>query len=443
MVIRFNIEDEITWSSEGGDSDYELIKHPMIINSFSENFNITENNSLLQNQDREMETGDYTTYNFPNPQQEGSTFYLPKIWSLRSTTGDSFSDILQNWLTMRGISVPPVHPVARQLSHDSPQSNFSLQDFVNHKEREVNLGPLQLNLETPMGYRSKKKYGSTTINSEVIITDSDELGRNPNIIQNVLKAYIGNDSNFSDTLKNYQNVLLGSLLKTDKLSGGTSNSTSIRTILGSKKVFKQQVDSIIEDYPTAFVKYNNLIHYIITNNVIPGVDDNQQILSWSQMSPLTKTMLINQIPRLSGLNASTRRFSDHLNRTQLGKMAAAFALSEVLIKNNLSNSFIGDIGSPGSNNDTHSLGSVGSLYFYSKYYYCLLNCLQTLKNSIGEKFSKTTFQISGDFNRNPLLNEWLDHDSSNVISYLTGKITNGHFFGGLAEDQWKGYLLRN
>ena len=96
------------------------------------------------------------------------------------------------------------------------------------------------------------------------------------------------------------------------------------------------------------------------------------------MSPLTKTMLINQIPRLSGLNASTRRFSDHLNRTQLGKMAAAFALSEVLIKNNLSNSFIGDIGSPGSNNDTHSLGSVGSLYFYSKYYYCLLNCLQTL-----------------------------------------------------------------
>ena len=195
------LKTEITWSSEGGDSDYELIKHPMIINSFSENFNITENNSLLQNQDREMETGDYTTYNFPNPQQEGSTFYLPKIWSLRSTTGDSFSDILQNWLTMRGISVPPVHPVARQLSHDSPQSNFSLQDFVNHKEREVNLGPLQLNLETPMGYRSKKKYGSTTINSEVIITDSDELGRNPNIIQNVLKAYIGNDSNFSDTLK--------------------------------------------------------------------------------------------------------------------------------------------------------------------------------------------------------------------------------------------------
>ena len=101
----------------------------------------------------------------------------------------------------------------------------------------------------------------------------------------------------------------------------------------------------------------------------------------------------------------SQTFQDNIAQLDIRKMAAAFAFSEVLIKNNLSNSLIANIGSPGGTNDTHGIGSVGTLYLYSKYYYCLLNCLKALKDSIGNKFNKTVFQISGDFNRTPKLDE--------------------------------------
>ena len=285
----------------GGSSRYEIINHPMVITKFAENFSLEGNNS-----GQISKTG---TYEIFEKEKGDNTFYLPSIWGLNTISENDlgntpFNDMLSNWLTIRGVSTPPVHPVAQVLSHNAPVSNYSLQDLVTQEESSINLGPIQLNYA--MGYKSLKKYGTTNIFTS---DDGSHDGSNvENVIGMLLKSFVGNDSNLQEIFKDYQNVLLENLLKTEKLNGISSNEKTIKTLLRTKKLFKQQVDAIIEEYPSAYTKYNNIITYIIDNSVIPGVDDHQIINQWSEFTPERINQFIEQVPRFSGLCQTHKLF---------------------------------------------------------------------------------------------------------------------------------------
>ena len=172
---------------------------------------------------------------------------------------------------------------------------------------------------------------------------------------------------------------------------------------------------------------------------MPGVDDVNLITP-------ENTTSINRLnfrdANIGGRNL-IQDFSD-INNFKVYHICSAFAMLELCIKENLTSSLTTSLGGMdtsvaldnimGWGNDTHDVGSVVTLLAASKYYYAILSCLTELKYSIGDKFSKTILQVQGEFNRTPRTDEsGSDHDSANVISFFSGKISNGPYAGGPAE----------
>ena len=421
--------------------------------------------------------------------------YLPPIWS-------SFDDLLENWLTIRGIDTIPFHGAAKVRTHNFGASQYSLQSFAGERETNINFGPIQNNLEANFLHVARKEIATTKI----------KVSGSENVISILMKAFVGKklSSQRKLLMDAYQESIIRGLRGSTKTSGKAGLNSQYNSTLSSKRIFNQNIEQIIDEYPDAFNRYRGIVINSLNNSIetspietgqgnssdpsivtsINNIDNiqiysswtdfclqninNYELRTWYENAEVeVKTNALDFNPNLNGLDmyiinkngeieSSNSIDRDHytnsaiiplrdgepadndfsvtdmrinlVNTDEYNKLVSSFALSEVLIKNNLSNNLITDIGGGSVGNDGHSVGSIAHLYSYTKYYHALLSSMKELKTSIGSsKFDKSLFQISSEFNRIPRITEGgSDHASTNIFSFFGGLITNGPHFGGKA-----------
>ena len=407
---------------------YSIPSHPMVITKFNPNLDLANPQSA---------TGLYETIDHNN-------YKLPPIWD-----HPDFAQLLNNWVSIRGIDTIPEHKVAMMKSHNEPMSANSLQTFVTDTENTLNLGPIQLNIPSPFLTIAKKELGSTNINNA--IGNMDE-----NVIEKLLKAFLGNrDSTQRKLLLNYyQNILIKKLKSSEKANGSTNLNSLYTTNFESKKLFNKRLESIAETYPAVYQIYKTAVTSILDLSHFPQIDDDTIINPWEDLGDnvisFDAELRLGEMSRYNGdgsnrpldFNGNIIQLTDFRRNlyfnSQFDKIISSFAMCDVLIRENLSNSLILNMGGGlrefFAASDGHFTGSIRTLHNCTKYFGAILNCLAIIKDRIGtQKFSNTVFQLTGDFNRTPRLNEeGSDHDASHVVSFFTGKVTGGPYFGGKA-----------
>lgn len=402
----------------------QLMRNNYVITEYNRNINLSH--TMEEYNSFDNRTGDYVCY-----LEEQSGLFLPPIWTsnVKTSTGDQPAlDIARNWISIRGIESIPFHNPAFMNLFEYSGSQFSSNSFVT-ASGAIGVAPLSLN----DNFSLFKSRNNTQLLNLGYVSEYD------NPINTLLKFLLTreNHAELTEYMKKkslqMQEALLEFSPKTKKL---VSYNNLLSNFRNANKLFENQVEAIVELFPQAYQKYVNIIHSVYQNQLIDGVDNINLVFPQGHDS----IMRLNANGAdLSGINL--HQYYTNIQNLDVVKICSSFAMLEISIMENLSNSLslgIGEIQSSrgilSNDNDLHDFGSVLTLYSSSKYYLSLLSCLSELKNTIGSKFQKTLIQYQGEFNRTPRNNEvGSDHDSSNVISFFTGKVTSGPFAGGPAK----------
>ena len=391
----------------------------MVITKFNPEINLSDSTSTYRNT-QNRRTGDYETYD-----DSQTNLSLPHLWgsNVKTANGESPAmDIARNWISVRGVDVLPVHPAAQRDIFKLPNARYTTTSFVVN-ENNVGISPIHLNLNND-SFLNKQGIS----NVEISLRNASE-----NPFRNLLDFMRYRRANLRTFLKNKQKDLINRLKESSKIKRPTMSNNIYNNINIVDKVFNNQIDAIIDLYPGLFQKYKQIVESVYTESLIPGVDDLDLVIP----SGTVNALRLSQINNLRGQNLKT--IISNVNNLRVDQLCATFSMLELSIKENLSSSISSSPGTVIANsgfnltNDLHGFGSVITLLACSKYYLAFLSCLTELKISIGEKFNKTLIQFQGEFNRTPRANEsGSDHDTSNVISFFTGKVSNGPYAGGAA-----------
>lgn len=342
----------------------------------------------------EASTGKYATTQI-------GKYHFPHLWSSRIPTVSGsvpMSTLLSNFLTIRGID----------LQIDSHELDL---------QRQI----------TPV-------LGGVSLNG--LLADRSELpipasGRNGNVggyyRSRLGKAYneLKGDSPLDEVISNFKhsgNLISMSNSEVDKAidaalvamaeSAGENNKYlpyTYQARLNAKKVMKTSFGDLRAVYTQLTSKYNSLVGRAFAsqgNLSLAGVDVNLAGVAGNEL-----------FRRESGqfFTAPLSQITDE--NTRISQMSEAMAVSEFMIKNNLSstlNCVVGDIvsakaGQTGNVHyrdfpvDAHETGSNVSLVIFSRYYKAVSACLYELRQQLIEEdlFNTTVIGVCSEFNRRP------------------------------------------
>lgn len=189
----------------------------------------------------------------------------------------------------------------------------------------------------------------------------------------------------------------------------------------------------------AIIKYKNLI------SAAMKIDDVKKIFNFTMKTEDTPHYSTNQL-KVRAVAPDLR--DAFVNGPVVALMAEQFAVTEVLILNNITPTVTAGFGAPnnfkvnGGNfaqtNDQHFIGRVVSTLFTTFYYRAIMTCMSELVAQLkaGGKFDKTIIHIGAEFNRQPRIDgSGADHGvSGSCASLISGAFNQFDIIGNVETD---------
>lgn len=346
------------------------------------------------------------------------------------------SDLLNNYLSLQGITTEnPGHPGSSAL-HFRPAGAKTSLGALSADASDAFIPAVNLAAQYFM-FLSLKGKSPVTLNTS------------GNMIQTLLDPFISQASADFKTNKAKVNLKAALGAATSALNTATqTDQLNSQTLIESQKSAENLLNSSFGNLTTEWTSLRAKYQDLITRSLamtLPGIND-KPIGSTDTAARAGEYQL-----RVEG---NIVRFADlrelvSLTTRNVGRMADQFALTEYVLKNNLSYSitmsFDHLIGlktgtglntAANHNSDEHYTGKVPSLLLNSLFYTamssCLLELISVLKTA--DIWKDTVIDLGGEFNRNPnSVSSGSEHGfKGKSVSLLSGGFNNTMVLGNVS-----------
>ncbi len=353
----------------------------------------------------------YTAGEYAITNQKGIN--MPWMWQFNIPTsrgGDvPMNSIMDYALFLRGVDVNnPSHTAARGLQFYPGSSTRSVTalpgDYGDAPIAALNMG------SSSWRYTSQHGNSSTTVN-----------GYASNVLQTILDAF---NVNISDTMAGdlnkvdqaVQDAFANLKLATKEYFPGRD--TIFNTNKGAEDIIRGKFYEGAQQYGTLRAKYKALIDKA----------GDPLVYKLARISDLPVSSGTDMRSTLSGAKRSY-------------KIAEGFAVSEYIVKNNLSNSIAFSVrGFIGQNFDEHTIDWMKVMFYNTFFNRMMATAVYEFEQSLGSKFNDVVINISGEFGRTPKkTGAGSDHGSHNGNNtFFCGAIKKPLVVGNIAKGRTDG-----
>lgn len=384
--------------------------------------------------------GEYQTF-------DAGPYQMPILWdakipSLRHSDGIKMASLLKNMMMIRGYTTgSDSHSLNRRRhmrpSFEGPSLSGLAADCSNSPIPAVAyLNPIQFSSQKGLGittvshHSPLEKLLSPLTLSTGISPNSDEL-----------------DSIFNQFLEHFESNIDSRDIK---------KRTTYQDRLRAKKLFKRNFGDLTQRYNSLYSKYQNLIQTVFTDSLFQigsGVDSGS-FLTKGNLPDIPEAWYLHDLTSDPSLIENIDFTTLLCAETTIKGLAESMAITEFLLTEKLCSSVTNMIQNLESlkfndlyvrtSNDSHGLGTISTLFLFSKFYQAFTACLHELVETLKDHhlFEDTVIQISGDFNRTARANgSGSDHawHGSNT-SFISGKIDRHMILGNTTAEIKSHYL---
>ncbi len=370
------------------------------------------------------------------------SYYLPYIWSqvVPGTSVDrSMSDLAQNMLMIRGAELlTDGHQVNRVKAVQPVAGSPSLHGLVADKSTTpipaISYGGWAM--DPTLGFSSQKGLGIVRVE-----------GSNP--MPDIMRPFDIGASGMSfgniDIAASIDNAL--DIIKMN----GKYSSAKVKSLFNdrysAKQLIEKGVSALNDQFNLTIAKYELLVQRSLNEHTFSNIDAQALMTENSSLFKIDGGNIF--IP-----DAGQDLRSAINTNTTIGYLANTMALTEILLKEELSSSITLTLDSlqnlqlqyQGMNqyfqfrNDSHDSGAYSTLFFYSKYYKaissCLLELITVLKNDMHRGYSlfnDSVIHLASEFGRSARFDgTGADHGwEGTATSIFSGKITQPLIAGNI------------
>ena len=362
--------------------------------------------------------------------------FLPPVWN-------EYLDLANQSYFIRGISLPPAHFV--YVNHFVPDSGkrgiHAIPSIANDSlpfacaQWGVSNIPFNHDSKRPAIISNYRLSGQKNNNEQSVQVPKDIL--NPFLSYNV--------KSINEALQEKVDAALNKL----KMIGENYNINSKvlhNERIVAKELFTKSLEELLGSFQNKFEAYGNTISTAL-NTPISGIDDQEDIS-------------IGDGDKFNGFTSTNNNstLNSYLGTSFNDELQTSMALADILLNGEgdvgqLTNSLLltgGKLYLSGRENflqnDAHGVGSIPSTFYFTKYYQCLLACLNKFRSNLikNGKFRHTVIHITSEFGRSPKADEsGSDHGGdAGCALIINGGITDPGIFGHVdlgAGDQDENY----
>lgn len=355
-------------------------------------------NSVFQNNSMSIThgSGEYRDYKYKNK------YNIPILWQrdmpLVNSSKIKQESLLDNMIFIRGISAPNPDHLSSRLATISPNN-----------EVETIAGILMENASEiiPAVQYDQVFHHKSKIGQGAIITGGEGTNFASTLLSSFNSSRVFEKFMTNDNLEKMINAAASSISSQNIFQDGKREIIKLDK-KKAKEAIRTGISQYIEQYDTLFAKYDSLMKASFNTSLGEGIELGNH---------LSNQNYDRKFYQLQGnINFFDDKQIDNLmdgfnEDTYILRLRESFAIAELLIKNNISNSFLGRVLHIGNINygsgnvtislDGHSTGKYSSLLFYSKFYQAFNTCLYELMSQLksDNMFDRTLIEITSEFNR--------------------------------------------
>lgn len=345
----------------------------------------------------------------------GQDVYLPPLWNLKSSSGESFSSLLKEMIMVRGVDM---EINSHQLNQERTVRPFSTSASISGLVGHASSAPTpSIGFTTARTTTVFRGVGSA---AGIAVSPTNPI---PGITTpfNVSKVVKRDDLDYS---------IKQALSEMDKYAKA-NNQPSIGAEQNLDKtydMFARNLASYQTNYTAIFNKYK----MILTKEEALEIPDVSERSLMNSIRP-DGSAVFSTAPsqRLNGSNMK----AIYEAGTIPTQIASAFAFCEFALGEKITSSLTLDVGTVTYNNvggvtmpcDQHYGGAVSSIIFTTTFYRGMMACMLELRKALKAKnmYDKTLFHFSSEFSRTPQkAMGGSDHGfNSGSASFISGMIT--------------------
>lgn len=382
--------------------------------------------------------------------EEVNGVYVPPVWTseIKDYSDYNLAKHIDNCMFIRGVETAPIHP--ENYKHFSPDSSVpSTHAMTSLLDTSLGIPCVTLGMSTIPFHHP---------NGMVPIVGSGEGG---DALSSVLVPFQHEGVSGLKDNSSVDAKIKGALEYLETLGKNYNVNSAIlhEERKKAKELLESDLSSLESEFTGYYAEYQSIISNALSaDSAISGVDD-QAIYqcedpdtnyndSSVNSSPSTTGYPNNWYNDIIGINDLRGNYSSYSN----DDMATSFALAEVLLKNDLTNSLLLNMGQLTSGNapiqnDSHDLGAIGTTLYFSKYFQtfggCISRFMGAASGSVGLKgfnradgkslFDKTVIHVTSEFSRSALMSGGgSDHGGdASVATIFSGMIQSPIVLGKL------------
>ncbi|MGE0527140.1 MAG: hypothetical protein AB7G93_09710 [Bdellovibrionales bacterium] len=363
---------------------------------------------------------------------------LAPVWFMNSS-GKKFTDLLPNMAMIRGVDMEiNSHPISNGRQVAPNIGGYSISGVTADAANLPLPGVLQngtIGDSASNVFRSTRGLAGLSFNHKTA-----------NPVGTLLRAFKPLNPAAEFTKSDWQSAREQVQTRFDEyaLAMGVHSSSLAEAYSSAEELVSKGIINLQDDYPALKDKYRDLI----SDAVFPG----SGALSAYFPNTITVDASSRSFQLVQNTNIQTSNLWDVLgNSTFPEAMAEGFAVAELMIKNNLSSSYVisvpgweklrigGTVSSPTLvtiSNDHHFVGQYPETLLTTLQYRALLSCLCEFTERLGDKFNKTVIHISSEWNRSPRADgTGSDHGvTGSNVSLISGMIQGPVVIGNIRAD---------
>lgn len=374
----------------------------------------------------------------------GSTFYLPPVWAY-PRSGDKAADLLQHMQMFRGVDMQiNNHGLSNKRQIAPVIGGYS----ITGRMADASNLPLSSVIAATRGVGNPAGDAYRSQRSPAAAPAILDKGTNPlQALMNPFRPRLASDLNDP----NWQRAVADSLGELDEYAYRIGVRPTAMTNAYDKAI--ELIESgkfdIYKKWTEAHKRYNAALNEAL------AVASVKRMFNQAVRADGSKQFGISN----QGVNAQGDVRDLFAAGASINGFADAFALSEILVTENITSSIVMPLGpisglklggrAMQATHDQHGIGAVPSIVVTNTFYRAVINCLQELVGNLkkGGQFDNTVIHIGSEFSRTPRENgTGSDHGfygaSSTIIS---GKIRKFGLIGNIhkkgertAGDQYSG-----